>query len=109
MASLDRLSSPTLYDYHDGGLYRRMCAGLGRFAAENDEALVCLRMTTDRFKLHEGRRKQRSAWSVAFTVLNYDCKTRFQARNSLTTSFIPGGHDSDHFDTFLRPTVQEML
>ena len=64
VASLDRLSSPTLYDYYDGALCRRIYAGLSRFAAENDEVLVCLRMTTDGFKVHEGRRKQRSACTV---------------------------------------------
>ena len=60
VASLDGLRSPILYDYHGGALYQRMYDGLSWFSAENDEVLVCLRMTTDGFKVHEGEEENKS-------------------------------------------------
>ena len=108
-ASVCAPQSPVLFDYYDGELFRHRHTDAIRSASSRGELVVLLRMTTDGFKVFEGRRKQRSAWPIAFTVLNYDHKARFQASNVLITSFVPGSHDSDYFDTFLRPTVNEML
>ena len=107
-ASVHDPTSSILNDYYDGELVRRRCSGIVRNASSDGELVVLLRIITDGFKVFEGRRKQRSAWPIAFTVLNYDHTERFQASNVLITSFIPGSHDADHFDTFLRPTVKEI-
>ena len=107
--SLQAPAPSTYNDYYDGNLFRRVHGYIMQRAATNDELVIHLKISTDGFKMFEGRRKQRSSWPVAFTVLNYDHKLRFQAKSCLITLFIPGSHDSNHFDTFLRPTVKEIL
>ena len=96
-------------DYYHGSLFRATQSASLKQLDALGELVVYLRMTTDGFKLFENRRKQRSAWPVSFTILNYDHRARFRSKNCLITSFIPGHHDSDYFDTFLRPAIADIL
>ena len=109
VASLRQAETEAFSDYYDGSLFQSMHGPSLRQLHESGEVAVFLRMATDGFKLFQNRRKQRSAWPVAFTILNYDHKARFRSSNCLITSFVPGSHDSDHFDSFLRPAVDDLL
>ena len=109
VASFQSLDGDAYADYYHGSTFQTLHkASLQQLDAAG-ETVLCLRMTTDGFKLFENRRKQRSAWPVSFTMLNYDRKARFRSKNCLITSFIPGSHDSNHFDSFLRPTIDDIL
>ena len=96
-------------DYYDGRMFRRTFGDVFKSSSRSGELVVSLRMTTDGFKIFEGRKSPRTTWPVAFTILNYDLETRFRAKNCLITCFAPGSHDSACFDTFLQPTIEELL
>ena len=96
-------------DYYDGRMFRRTFGDVFKSASRSGELVVSLRMTTDGFKILEGRKSPRTTWPVAFTILNYDLETRFRAKNCLITCFASGSHDSACFDTFLQPTIEELL
>ena len=59
--------------------------------------------------LKEEESKSLHAWPVAFIVLNYECEIRAKSKNCLLASFVPGDHDSSHFDSFLQPTIDELM
>ena len=109
VASLRKTETGVLSDYYNGSLFQSFYGPSLTQLHESGELVVFLRMATKAFKLFQSRRSQRSAWPIAFTMLNYHHKARSRSRNCLITSFVPGSHDSDHFDSFLRPAVDDLL
>ena len=75
---------------------------------EDDEILIFLTMSSDGFENFKERGTRRTAWPVVFVILNQDHAMRFKASNCLVTAFIPGTHDSDRFDSFLEPVVEDL-
>lgn len=101
-------SPTTLFDYYDGTFFRRMHGKRMEQWDERREIFVFLTMSSDGFDLFKERGKKRSAWPVIFMLLNLDVEERFHALNSLVAAFIPGQHDSDQFDTFIAPIVDDL-
>ena len=90
-------------------LFRRSFGEVAQSAPSDGELIVYLRLTIDGVKILEGRRKQRSAWPVAFIVLNRGWEVRAKSMNCLLTSFIPGNYKSSHFDSFLQLAIDELM
>ena len=66
-------------------------------------------MTADGPEAFGNRRKQQSAWPAPFAMLSFGRKARLRSKSCLIASFMPDVYDSDHFDSFLRPTIDGML
>ena len=83
LESLQTSASASYNDYCDGSLFRSSFGGIAQSAPSDDELIAHLRLTTDGVRIFEGRRKQKSAWPVAFIALNCDCEVRPKSKNCL--------------------------
>ena len=106
--SLDDSNGDRYYDYYDGNLFHRKYAILMRNYKEDEEIIVFLKCSSDGFKELDGRDGERNAWPLIFIILNYPPNLRFQAAEALLTSFIPGCHDCELFDLFLKPIIDDL-
>ena len=107
-ASLQSPCDDYLYDYYDGSLFRRLhCSKMAAWK-EDDEIVIFLTMSSDGFGICKERGTQKTSWPVVFVILNQDHEMRFKASNCLVTAFIPGTHDSDSFDSFLEPIIEDL-
>ena len=97
-----------LYDFYDGGLFKTKYKEMMEKWNQNTELHVFLTFSSDGFEEFSTRKGARSAWPLSFIVLNYPAKQRFKAGNALLAAFIPGSHDSKHFDSFLEPIVHDL-
>lgn len=109
MHSLQSDVGEIFFDFYDGSLFRRLH---GRHMKEFDplsKITIFLKFLTDGFIELDGHNGDRSARPLVFMILNYACEMRFIASETLITSFVPGTHDTNSFDSFLEPIVTYLL
>ena len=67
-----------------------------------------LSISTDGFELFKERNISNKAWPLAFLILNLDTQYRFRDTSTLQCAFSPGKHNSNYFDTFLTPWLDDI-
>ena len=95
-------------DYYDGELFRRLHSSTMSNWNPDEELVVFLSMSTDGFEVFKERNISKEAWPLAFRILNIETQYRFRGTNTLQCAFAPGKHDSNYFDTFLTPLVDDI-
>lgn len=106
--SVSSTPSSTLFDYYDGALFRRIYGQRLSDWNQDDDIYVFMTMSTDGFEVFKTRDGAKSSWPIMFTLLNLEPCHRAQAANALVSAFIPGSHDSEYFESFLAPTIEDL-
>jgi hypothetical protein len=89
-------------DIFDGNLYKEL-ADNGYFNDEHDVALIG---STDGFQIF--KQKSHDCWVVMFINANLMPSERVKKENLLISLVIPGPNQPKHFNSFLRPLVNEL-
>lgn len=89
-------------DIFDGNLYKELVEE-GYFIDERDIALIG---STDGFQLF--KQKTDDCWVVMFVNANLPPSERVKKENLLISSIIPGPKQPNHFNSFLRPVIDEL-
>lgn len=72
------------------------------------ELHVFVSFSTNAFDIFLNLVTRRDTWPLMFCVLNFDFKYRFRASNEIILAFVPGSHDSEFFETFVHPIIENL-
>lgn len=109
--AIDAVRAPSgdrIADYYDGLLFRKLHGEKMRRWDDIKEITVFMTMSSDGFEVFKGRNGKKDAWPVSFVILNLQPSFRARASNALIAEFIPGSHDTEFFDSFLFPIVEDL-
>jgi hypothetical protein len=98
----DEYENNSIGDLFDGNLYKEL-VGDGYFVDERDIALIG---STDGFQLF--KQKTDDCWVVMFINANLLPSERVKKENLLISLIIPGPNQPKHFNSFLRPVIDEL-
>ncbi len=98
----DKYNEDNIEDLFDGSLYKELVED-GYFADERDIALIG---SADGFQIF--KQKTDDCWIVMFINANLAPSERVKKENLLISLIIPGPSQPKHFNSFLRPVIDEL-